>query len=289
MSTSQATQRRIADEEAAANAAAAAKPLKPAPERLADDMTFSDQDNSDEPEGEDQADDGDQPMPGAEPVTQADLAAAKQADNTVQQRAGRVESMRQQEKVEADAKARMQQSLNEGVPDRIRSMLPDLAKEPPPPPVDAPAQELVPVDLPQVGETVLYAARPGIMRLGREHPNEFAAIVQSRNPDSGFLSLLVIYDASDMRDEEMVVPWTQDNPHNSWKPLRVPVGGQLVPEGVAHEVKALKDALADMRAQQSDLIAAIFGGYERPKLSLFDIFADFEDRFKVVESKVQKK
>lgn len=284
MSTSQATLKRIAENEA--QDAAAKAPLKPSPERLADDMTFADQDNSDEAEGD--IDQGDQPMPGAEPVTGDKLAANKQADTTALQRSGRVESMRKQEAVEGEARQAMQKSLDEGIPDRIRSMLPDLAKEPPPAPSDAPAQSLVPVDLPQVGETVLYAARPGIMRLGREHPNEFAAIVQSRNADSGFLTLLVIYDASDMRDEEMVVPWSPDNPHNSWKPLRR-AGLQLIPEGVGYEVQALKDLVGDMRAQQADLIAAIFGGYERPKLSLFDIFADFEERFKAVESKVQKK
>lgn len=278
MSTSQATLKRIAENEA--QDAAAKAPLKPAPERLADDMTFADQDNSDEAEGD--IDQGDQPMPGAEPVTGDKLAANKQADTTALQRSGRVESMRKQEAVEGEARQAMQKSLDEGIPDRIRSMLPDLAKEPPPAPSDAPAQSLVPVDLPQVGETVLYAARPGIMRLGREHPNEFAAIVQSRNADSGFLTLLVIYDASDMRDEEMVVPWSLDNPHNSWKPLRNALRPDL-------DLASLRQDVSNMRGQLSDLINAIFGGYERPKLSLFDIFADFEERFKAVESKVQKK
>lgn len=281
MSTSQATLKRIAENEA--QDAAAKVPLKPAPERLADDMTFADQDNSDEPEGD--IAEGDQPMPGAEPVTGDKLAANKQADTTALQRSGRVESMRRQEAVEGEAKAAMQKSLDEGIPDRIRSMLPDLAKEPPPAPSDAPAQSLVPVDLPQVGETVLYAARPGIMRLGREHPNEFAAVVQSRNPDSGFLTLLVIYDASDMRDEEMVVPWSPDNPHNSWKPLRVSTAQPIS----ARDLASLQDQVQEIRSKVVDLISAIFGGYERPKLSLFDIFADFEERFKAVESKVQKK
>lgn len=282
MSTSQATQRRIADDEAAA---AAQKVLKPAPERLADDMTFADADVSDEPEGA--ADQGDQPMPGAEPVTGDKLAANKQADTTALQRSGRVESMRRQEAVEGEAKAAMQKSLDEGIPDRIRSMLPDLAKEPPPAPSDAPAQSLVPVDLPQVGETVLYAARPGIMRLGREHPNEFAAIVQSRNADSGFLTLLVIYDASDMRDEEMVVPWSPDNPHNSWKPLRGPANRDL--SALDAMIAAEQEVSRALSIELADLKAAIFGDFERPAMSLFDIFADFEERFKAVESKVQKK
>lgn len=156
-----------------------------------------------------------------------------------------------------------------------------------PPHVDIPhvAEEVgeVPMDepvafeeLPPVGSTVQYVARPGILRLGRVQPDHYAAVVAGVEED-GSLQLIVMFDAADFRDETKVLPYSDANTFHCWKP--VGPQPQPAPFMIQHpEAGNLRDEVAKLRQQ-------VFGGWGEPAAALCDILAEFEQRMKAVEQK----
>lgn len=147
--------------------------------------------------------------------------------------------------------------------------------------------------LPGVGELVVYHMRAGYARSGR---TTFPAIVQGHG-DRETLMLTVIIDAQDLADESLVEEIGIGREFHVWEKTN-----QIHPELIAQwrlemaqtlkqvqEVQAsmasLRDEIAHIRKMAENgrdllksLDSAVFGQYDRPKIALCDVLADFEQR-----------
>lgn len=126
--------------------------------------------------------------------------------------------------------------------------------------------------MPSVGEMVVYHMRAGYARSGR---TTFPAIVQGQG-DRGTLMLTVIIDAGDLADESLVEEIGIGHEFHVWE--RVGAENSQAREQMKLEIAhALKIAL-NGRAEIKSLENAVFGEWERPRMSLCEILHDFENR-----------
>lgn len=122
--------------------------------------------------------------------------------------------------------------------------------------------------LPGVGETVVYHMRQGFGRMGR---TRFPALVQGHG-ERDTLMLTVFVDASDMMDESLVEEIGPGHEFHVWERLSA--------------VRSLAERLeepAGLRGEVKSLETAVFGDYDRPRMSLIDILSDFEQRLRTVK------
>jgi hypothetical protein len=121
-------------------------------------------------------------------------------------------------------------------------------------------------EVPHPGTRVLYFARPGQTRQGR---NICAADVLSSDARKGTATLYVLFGSEDYREIEHVRMRTDQEPYGCW---------DYVPDSY--------DAVMD---RVEALETAIFGEFERPAKSIINILADFEQRVFAAEGKKPKK
>lgn len=132
--------------------------------------------------------------------------------------------------------------------------------------------------LPCVGEIVQYTMRPGHGRNGR---TRFPALVMGEQ--GGKLLLTVIIDAGDMVDESHVEEAGPGAEFHCWErpqPTAVP--------GIHGTIAALHERVGELEEENRKMREVIFGGYNIPKVALFEIFAKLETRLKAVEAKGRK-
>ena len=119
--------------------------------------------------------------------------------------------------------------------------------------------------LPIIGEMVHYYCRPGERRRGRTH---MPAIVVAIDADNRMLTLVVIWEAQDLGDQERVPERMGDD--RGWQ--RMPR-----PENVTVNIAPAIDGLrSELLAEMSKLRDAIFGDYQVPKKSVLALIDDMD-------------
>ena len=136
--------------------------------------------------------------------------------------------------------------------------------------------------LPGVGEMVVYHMRAGYARNGR---TTFPAIVQGHG-DRGTLMLTVVIDAGDLADESLVEERRVGTEFHCWERLGPDHAGfaEMRAE-VAHALKAV----SELRGEIKSLDTAVFGDFDRPRISIIDIMQDFENRLRILADKGKAK
>lgn len=123
--------------------------------------------------------------------------------------------------------------------------------------------------LPDVGDVVRYHMRQGWARDGR---TIFPALVQGHGPGDT-LMLTVVIDGGDLVDEQHVEQIGVGKQFHVWERptsgVRPLVERLEQPAGLLGEVKSLE--------------SAIFGDFDRPRISVIDILQDFENRLRAVK------
>jgi hypothetical protein len=127
--------------------------------------------------------------------------------------------------------------------------------------------------LPGVGETVVYTMRPGYARSGR---TRFPAVVMGG--DRGVLDLLVMIDAGDMNDEQMVPEAGPGQEFHCWErvaPTAVP--------GIHGTVAALHERIGKLEDEFKAIRDTVLGDFEPPAVSIIHIMQDFENRLRALK------
>ena len=130
------------------------------------------------------------------------------------------------------------------------------------------------VDLPGIGETVIFFPRPGELRAGR---GRHAAIVTGQN-DDGTLDVVVIYDADDLVGCRRLARRSLDG-GMGWEPVRQRQAEAADPMVVSQ----LLDRVQQLTDRINALTHHVFGDYEIPKEPLLDVLDEHEQRLEAVE------
>ena len=138
--------------------------------------------------------------------------------------------------------------------------------------------------LPDVGEMVIYHMRHGHARQGR---TRFPALVQGVSNERGSLSLTVILEAAELKNETLVdeIGVGGDTGHVWERP-----DASALAEVFRGTISSLHQRIGELEEENksaatayANLRALILGDYDVPKVSLFEIFAALEKRLHAVE------
>ena len=132
--------------------------------------------------------------------------------------------------------------------------------------------------MPGVGELVIYHMRAGHGRNGKTF---FPAIVQGHG-DRDTLMLTVIIDAGDFNDETLVEEIGIGREFHVWERVGAENSqyrAQMKLE-LAHALKIALNGRAEIKALES----AVFGDFDKPKVSIIDIMQDFENRLRAIKT-----
>lgn len=132
--------------------------------------------------------------------------------------------------------------------------------------------------LPPTGMTVIYTMRPGHGRMGT---NKFPAIVMGSD-NQNRLNLLVMIDAGDMMDEQMVEQAKPGNEFHCWDWVD---DASAAVQGMRGTMAALHQRIGDQEERLKALEAVVLGDYAPPKVSIIGIMVDFENRLRLSASR----
>ena len=145
-----------------------------------------------------------------------------------------------------------------------------------------------PEQLPDVGQAVVYIARPGEGRAGKA---EFPALVMHIEPDGKSLSILVIYDVDDQvvrpnirqRTEEVEWPawrWVRSAEPEKFDPSRLNI--------IRRDLDAARTQLSELSEKLDKTRADIYGEYEAPNQPLITVLVEFEKGLKFLSKRIDK-
>lgn len=129
-------------------------------------------------------------------------------------------------------------------------------------------------ELPPTGMMVLYTMRPGHGRMGK---NRFPAIVMGSD-NQNRLDLLVLIDAGDMVDEQMVEQAKPGTEHHCWDWVD---DASAAVQGMRGTLASLHQRIGEQEERLKALEAVVLGDYEPPKVSIIGIMVDFENRLRL--------
>ena len=139
--------------------------------------------------------------------------------------------------------------------------------------------------LPDVGEMVIYHMRHGHARQGR---TRFPALVQGVSNERGSLSLTVILEAAELKNETLVdeIGVGGDTGHVWERP-----DASALAEVFRGTISSLHQRIGELEQENqsaakahADLRKMILGDYDVPKVALFEIFGALEKRLQAVEA-----
>lgn len=136
--------------------------------------------------------------------------------------------------------------------------------------------------MPLVGETVHYHPRPTEIRRGRKI---HAALVTWRNEEARTLDLAIIYEASDVRQQDGVREWPGGD-ERGWErmPSRVPfaVSGDDISVGEAAAIESLR---AEVQGLRELLLGRGDDQYEAPAVSFLAMLDSQDVRLDEIEAR----
>jgi len=135
--------------------------------------------------------------------------------------------------------------------------------------------------LPDIGTVVVYIARPGEGRSGKQ---EFPAMVM-HHEQMGGLYLLVLYDYDDQVCRPNVYEATEDMPWPAWRHVR---NGQIVVEEPFEPTRLniMRKDVDQLRADLDRMLMGIYGKYKIPANGIMSFLVAFEAKLKEISKRV---